>query len=561
MNTGHLPISLRLVRALYTQNPFYLIGTLLVLFGLQQALGQEAGLAQSVLFVALLAGYTLLLAVLATVLIRAGQVWDDARTILLIIVLMFFMLSTSLDVHILADYHRGSLILLLGLLFAVAVSEGLLHALKLSLPAIYRGPYYLLLTLLFTYPIALARCSFDGYYTLLSWGLWTFPVLASLALLSLWPAAQGASQCRATRGTPWIWPYYPWSLFVFLTVGIGIRSWWLCVAFQGSSGDDAIFRPYFLLPLVFAWSVLVLEMGLARRSRGGIVAGLSLPLGSLLLVFPGSGQNALESAFLEQFTTRIGSPVQLAVLGLALFYVWAALRGIRSAEALLIGSLGLAGFIDAQTLDWHHFTAPQPAILGALVLGVMISGLILRTTWRIALGGSLLLLGMPAWLPQVSSVGLEFWAWHLPILGVLALGVLIRDDFAEVIRFVGGGVIRWLAVFAAVLYPWMWGDTPLLLTLLYLLALGVLSVAMWYRDRQLDQFVTILWVLLANVAGHLQQLYGALQGSLLAKGLPWLAAGLTIVAVAFAISLVKMGFWRRVQGWVARMNQVLGGVT
>src|SRR5262245_38181814 len=83
-----------LARFLYTHNPFYLVGTLLVLFGVQQCLGREPTLATSGLLVAIMAAYTLLLAAIAAVVIRIGQVWDDARTIVLVIVLLFFMLST-----------------------------------------------------------------------------------------------------------------------------------------------------------------------------------------------------------------------------------------------------------------------------------------------------------------------------------------------------------------------------------------------------------------------------------------------------------------------------------
>ena len=48
MSPSHLvmmPASL--IRFLYTQNPFYLIGTFVILFGLQQCLGEEPQLAAS----------------------------------------------------------------------------------------------------------------------------------------------------------------------------------------------------------------------------------------------------------------------------------------------------------------------------------------------------------------------------------------------------------------------------------------------------------------------------------------------------------------------------------
>src|SRR5688500_10030774 len=125
------------VRFLYTQNPFYLIGTLLILFGLQQVLGKEPSLATSGLLAACIAAYTLFLAAIAAVIIRYGKVWDDARTILLVIVLMFFMLSTSLDAVLLTAPLAGSLILAAGLAFSIAVSEGLLRGLRIHLAAQY----------------------------------------------------------------------------------------------------------------------------------------------------------------------------------------------------------------------------------------------------------------------------------------------------------------------------------------------------------------------------------------------------------------------------------------
>src|SRR5262249_4616051 len=154
-------------RFLYTQNPFYLIGTLLVLFGAQQCLGREPSLATSGLLVAVLAAYTLLLAGVAAVVIRIGQVWGDARTILLVIVLLFFMLSTSLDFHLLFTLEApwpGTLLLAGGLLFSVLLSEAVLRGLRIGLPASYRGPYYLVLLLLFAYPVMLGWMNYYSYY-------------------------------------------------------------------------------------------------------------------------------------------------------------------------------------------------------------------------------------------------------------------------------------------------------------------------------------------------------------------------------------------------------------
>ena len=70
--------------------------------------------------------------------IRLGQVWDDARTILLVIVLMFFMLSTSLDFHLavytLDEPWPGTLLLAGGVRVLVLLTESAPARLRIGLP-------------------------------------------------------------------------------------------------------------------------------------------------------------------------------------------------------------------------------------------------------------------------------------------------------------------------------------------------------------------------------------------------------------------------------------------
>src|SRR3954468_14918575 len=108
-------------------------------------MGTDFRVATSGLLPALLAGYTLLLSGIAVLIIRGGQVWDDARTILLVIVLLFFMLSASLDVLLVENFSTGSLLTIAALGLAWTVSEGLLRLLRIHLAPQYRRPYYLML--------------------------------------------------------------------------------------------------------------------------------------------------------------------------------------------------------------------------------------------------------------------------------------------------------------------------------------------------------------------------------------------------------------------------------
>src|SRR5581483_468103 len=94
-----------------------------------------------------LAGYTLLLAAAALLLVRFAGVWNDVRTVLLLVVLMFLATSVTFDELLALDPPRGTLFNLAGLVFAVAVTEGLLRGIGLRLPAAFRVPYYLVLGL------------------------------------------------------------------------------------------------------------------------------------------------------------------------------------------------------------------------------------------------------------------------------------------------------------------------------------------------------------------------------------------------------------------------------
>ena len=73
-----------------------------------------------------LTGYTVLLAVSACFLIRVGQVWDDVRSMLLLVVLMFLAISVSFDDTLAGNPSAGTIYFLGGLAFAVMVSEALL---------------------------------------------------------------------------------------------------------------------------------------------------------------------------------------------------------------------------------------------------------------------------------------------------------------------------------------------------------------------------------------------------------------------------------------------------
>src|SRR4029077_14040010 len=131
-----------LARRLSTNNPFYVLSAGLFLAGLWVSFGAQSEAVETWALMSGLAGYTLLLAVTACLLIRFGNVWDDARTILLLVVLMFLATSVTFDEVLVVDPVRGFVCYLGGFLFAIVVSEAVLRGIRLTLPALFRMPYY-----------------------------------------------------------------------------------------------------------------------------------------------------------------------------------------------------------------------------------------------------------------------------------------------------------------------------------------------------------------------------------------------------------------------------------
>src|SRR5262249_48874493 len=150
---------------------------------------------------------------------------EDARMILLVIVLLFVALSVSFDELVLDNLRTGGTFLLLGLSFSALASEGLFRSLGIRLQARYRLPYYHLLALLFAYPLLLGQLSVSGKDTAMATGVFLFPVAAAAVLLTLWPAARSRGEDDPPNGTPWRWPWFPWSLFAFLLLAIALRSY------------------------------------------------------------------------------------------------------------------------------------------------------------------------------------------------------------------------------------------------------------------------------------------------------------------------------------------------
>ena len=218
-----------LARFIYTNNPFYVVSAGLVLWGLRLSFDTAAESFETLVLMGCLAGYTLLLAAAACFLIRFGKVWEDVRTILLVIVLLFLAISVTFNESLATNPRVGARYFLGGLAFSILLSEGLLRGIRLSLPAWFRLPYHLILALFFLYPVAISPLVPDCNDPKVHWGLFGFSSVAGLVFLTLLPAVRRGPRYVRDHGSPWRWPWYPWVLFGVLGLGVCGRTLFLCM--------------------------------------------------------------------------------------------------------------------------------------------------------------------------------------------------------------------------------------------------------------------------------------------------------------------------------------------
>ncbi|HEY2252827.1 MAG TPA: hypothetical protein VGH74_17265, partial [Planctomycetaceae bacterium] len=245
----------QIARFLYTQNPFYLLSVAFVLHSTRLWYRQGAGPFDPWPLMGIICGYIVVVAVVGFILVRFGKVWDDARSFFLILLLLFVELSLTFDSVLVSQPATGRALLATGLALAAAVSEGLLLGLRIRLPVLYRVPYHLFLILLFLYPLAIVTGLGSDTGTAV-WRIYLFSPATAALLVTLVPAIRRGPQYVTDTGTPWRWPWFPWSLFGFLTICAGLRAYALTLSFDTvlmQRLDEAMrlesaFGLYFLVP-------------------------------------------------------------------------------------------------------------------------------------------------------------------------------------------------------------------------------------------------------------------------------------------------------------------------
>lgn len=532
-----------LVRLLYNHNPFYVLSSCFVLYGLAVAFRDRPMTEESSWLLArLLGGYTLLTAATASLVIRLGRVWEDARSLLLLVLLQFFALSVSFDLTCVTLPETAYQVLLAGFCFACATTEGLLRSLRLQLSRWFRGPFYAALGLLFFYPLITAEAARTMAEGEIAWRIFGFGLAAGVVSLGLVPAAiQGR---RGTGGdTPWTWPWYPWYGFVFLGGALAFRVYILNLSFSPVEAWRSSFSGVFLAPLAFAWTAVLFALALADGKRwvaGGVLWAAPL----LLLLTSWSGDDYWQRKFLAEFSAAVGSPIAWSLGGLFLLYSVAWNRGVSGAEWGATAMLLFATCCDPRTGWLERPTFAAPLLVAGAWHGVR--AVQCGSSARLfAAAGCCLLAALIGVQARIDEKYLLLGGLQGLMVIAMAIGWWFDDAFARALRATSAGML--VAGGIGAVSPLAEG-LPTEVRLFYPLAAAVLGVA--YGTRLRDRLQMHAAAINGGCAVTFMTLRGIhTAGEQLGRDATLLiAAGGGCFAIAAVISAAKGGGIRRAWG-------------
>jgi len=532
------------VRWVYTSNPFYAASAVLFFWGLwSSCYTKDYWAFKTATLMVGLGAYSLLLAGTTFLVVRWGKVWEDGRSLLVLTVVMFLGLSVSFDDALTGHFAMGVLCSITGLAFAVALSEVVLRGLGLRLGVRLRMPYYLMLALFFLYPVALG--AMDQQHPAVPWVVFAFPATAGVVLLSLLPAIRKGPQYVRDNGSPWPWPWFPWTLFALLALAVGPRSYYLAVSMHQVGGLATIFAPYFLVLLLFAVGVLLLEMGLVAQSPLVLRIALLAPLGALVLAGIACADEETALEFLDDFRATLGgTPLFFTLVLSAGFYAWAALRRVAEGiDALTFALLALAS-VAPQTYGCDTLGPARAMPVLFVAVAQAMAARRHASSQRCFLSACCVLAAATiAWQDTWFAGWQDFLPRHL-VLGVMFLmSFAFRGRLANFLEYFAAVALLTYGSTAALGSSLAIGDVPAIVSRTYpafaiaaaLILARLLGNRLYYA---LAATTAVCWGF-----GRGGSLYARLQRTL--PGLRYLLTALAAFAVAMFISLRKARRARR----------------
>lgn len=563
----------KLLNFLYVHNPFFLISAGLFVYGLKLMFrpGNAFFMYQqgSVAYIepwglrASLAGITALMAITAVMIVRLGRVWEDARSLVLIVLLMLFAMTVSMDelLNLLADRGNssGHLTLMFALMttFSIGCVEGLLRGLRLQLPCCYRIPLHLTLLVMIIWPAMLLPDVMSATAQQIQTRIAAFPLACGLILLTLLPAVWKGSERLKESHSPWTWPLYPWTAFGFLFLAICMRSYSLTMSFDvlQSSGHywDTSFGTWQLTPVFMAALILLMETGI-KEQREELQNFCLLVAPALLLmaapwIVPWSGSTGFRTTT-NQLLSQMWSPVYCTLLGLILFYGRARLKGIPGAQWGLIAMVILSTAIHADSFRNHGNQVFRIDLTSIPLLGFALFDFVVslrqKTASRVFLS-SLLLVAilhqhltpdfMTSWLATLTCA-------HLILLIGMVIAILDRTEFARALKELAAPVYVLTAMISSAV---LFRELDVVAASGYILGMICFAAIVgrlinWKALLTAAKFLSAACGVILAVVGI--QFVASMK---LPKGSRQLILGLLSFLTAVGISVWKAGFGRRLK--------------
>ena len=537
------PSGFKFARFLYNQNPFYLISAALVLYGFSVSITQDELTNSPWLLASLFSGYITLLALSAWAIVRWGKVWDDARSILMVLLLLLLALSSSVDLFCITKPQTAMALAMAGFTFAVVLSEFLLRSLGIKFGPWLRGPLYSILGISFLFPLAFAVRHTHFVETDARIIVLAFPFLCAACLLTLIPSIAKGREAVAENGTPWKWPLYPYSAFVLLAVGLCFRIAMVTWSFDHSS-NFGMLGSWLYVPMLFAAAWILFEFGVVEESTGLRKFSLALlPIG-IPLAMDWSIDNP--ENFYHLVTANVASPVWLTMVGLILSVVVVRLRGFGEANPYIGAALILAALLK---MDGQFIGSPMQLQAWPFVCLALLA---IACFGRHNLSVSVLLATSSLSVPiaQYATPFLKPWFGGGEVFTMLCLmaclilaaafvmGLLTNDRLAKQIRVVLAFAFPALALMIAV-------ETRSQSHVVYLCIALMMSLALasflmhWFAGSRLHlcSIVLTVGVMIATLVSQAQVL-SSLEGLPL---LQFMVAGIGCLGLGLMVSAMKAG--------------------
>ena len=493
-----------IVKFLYTQNPFYLIGTAILLYGLRIATDSGDYFSTHPHALSLILGMVMVvMAATAVTIIKFGGVWDDARTIVLSILLLAVNAVTCCDATVLSQPMTTTAILGGGFLLIVGIWETLVRTLKVSFPTALRLPFYLILSLIFFYSLLFGPEDTLPWLSSFSAAgkLYAFGWILALAMLTCLPVIRASRAAFRENGTPWSWPAYPWSIFVVLVGVACLRMYFMSLAFIPEYGWGNPIGVHFYVPVLFAAAVLLFEAWQVESKAPslGVTGFATFSVAMLLLSMPLSS-NEKYLQFFGQLTSSIASPFWITLMMLLVYGGLFLLRGKTELRWVISSLLLIAGFAGADQTTMTTSVSSMWPLLVLLALqnywafrsGTIKQWVTAGVATSVACGMLISALELPlAWFAGFQTmliyclvIGLTFTGLQAVWLRLVAISLMIVCSTAITIAAFANFVDGWqavsyivslqaVAVIAWSVYRWpLLARTPLLLMPILLLAIA-----------------------------------------------------------------------------------------